>query len=256
NQHQGEESPALIAVGEQSGSDPAAGQTVTKREILVRNRIARTELYRGAGWSMLLDVHLVAAANGFLDVHARADVHLKGNVVSAALRRPEIGDLGARAGQTLAAPTDRAHAAPPAGRIETRSYDHRKHEFEPTIGARQSVKVMDGDVDFVSRFDVGDRLGKEVGPFLRQQRGHVALVPGFAINRLRFVALTDDSTYAPLADGHEELVHRRVLRQGKDVHRLDLAIVRIVELLDDLNRGNGAVDGGLDFCVLEGNRDF
>ena len=44
--------------------------------------------------------------------------------------------------------------------------------------------------------------------------------------------------------------------QGKDIHSLDLAVVGIVELLRDFDRGDVAADGGFNVGVFEGKWYF
>ena len=57
-----------------------------------------------------------------------------------------------------------------------------------------------------------------------------------------------------VADGHDEFVDRRVVRQREDVDRFDLLLVRILELLRDVDRRDVAGDGGLHIRVLERDR--
>jgi hypothetical protein len=76
---------------------------------------------------------------------------------------------------------------------------------------------------------------KHVGPVLLEQRRDVPLPLRLLVNLLRLLALADDAADPPLAHGHHKLVHRRVVRQGEDVHRFDLAVVGVVELLRDVD---------------------
>ena len=73
---------------------------------------------------------------------------------------------------------------------------------------------------------------------------------GLLVNALGLLPLADDAANLPLADGHDEFVDRRVVRQREDVDRLDLLVVRVVILLRDVDGGDVAGDGGLHVGVL------
>ena len=144
------------------------------------------------------------------------------------------------AGDARVAPADRPDAVGAARRVEARADDHREDELVPAVRVGERVEVLDVDVDLLARLDVGDRLREDVRPLLGEQRGDVALAAGLLVDLLGLLALADDAANPPLADGHDELIDRRVLRQREDVHRLDLLAERILELLRDLDRGDVA----------------
>ena len=73
----------------------------------------------------------------------------------------------------------------------------------------------------------------------------VALPAGLLVDLLRLLPLADDAADPPVADDHDELVDRRILRQREHVHRLDLLAERVLELLHHFDRGDVPADPSL-----------
>ena len=146
----------------------------------------------------------------------------------------------------------RRHVGSALRRIEPRSDDHWENKFIPAVQVSQGVKIFDAHINFPARLDVRDRLGKDVGPFLGQQRSDITLASRLEVNPLRLATLANDPANAPLADGHDKLIDRGVVGQGKDIEGLDIALIRIVERLCDFNRGDAAADESLDVGVFQG----
>src|SRR2546421_10138686 len=63
-------------------------------------------------------------------------------------------------------------------RIKSRPHDHREDKFIRPIVVAERVEVAQVDVDLFARLDVGDFLGEDVGPLLREQRRGISLVAG------------------------------------------------------------------------------
>ena len=80
--------------------------------------------------------------------------------------------------------------------------------------------------------------------------------PGVLINLLRLLALANNAANAALADGHDELVDGGIVRQRKNIDRLNLAGVGVVKLLGDLDCADVAADGGAHVGVLKRHRNF
>lgn len=118
-------------------------------------------------------------------------------------------------------------------RVEPRPDDHREDVLKRAVPVGQGVEVGDRHVDRTAGLDVRDLLREDVWPLLREERGNVALRPRLGVHLFGLGLVADDAADATLTNGHDELVHRRVLRQREHVHRLDLAVVGVLELLRD-----------------------
>jgi len=117
------------------------------------------------------------------------------------------------------------------------------------------MKVFDIHANLLPRLDIGHRLGENIGPLFRKEGGDIAPAFCFLINLLRLLALTDDAANPPVADGHDELVDRGVMRQWKDIDGLYLTRVRILKLLRHLHRADVTADGCSHISVLERHGD-
>ena len=177
--------------------------------------------------------------------------------MAAALVGREVADLGGLAGLTgVAAPRRCADAVGRAGRVEAGTDDHREHELPRVVVVAERLEVRDVDVDGLAGFDVGDLLREDVRSLLRHQRGDVAVGAGLRVDPLGFLSLADDAPDRPVADGHQELVDRAVLRQREHVDRFDLRIERVVETLLHADRADVAADVRAHLGVLERDRDL
>ena len=224
-EHQREEAAALVAVGQQADLIVLAGHLVAQHEVLVGNacpagssctvgRLRRRLLRRRSTWLRQSISSMATPASMSTDSAMSWPLRSPGLRYWTSVVWPET---------PRAAAADRADAVGAARRVEPRADDHREDELVPAVGVGQRVEVADVDVDLLARLDVGDRLGEDVRPLLGQQRGDVALALGLLVDLLGLLALADDAADLPLADGHDELVDRRVVRQREDVDRLDLA---------------------------------
>ncbi len=191
-----------------------------------------------------------------LDRHAGVDVDAHRDVVAAALVGRQVVHLGRLAGAAVLSGGHRADAIGGARRVEARTDHHRKHELVVAVVVGERVVVRDVDVDLLARLDVGDRLGEDVGPLLGEERSDVALLARLDVELLGLLALADDAANVAVADRHDELAHRRVLRQREDIERLDLLAVRILVPLLHLHAGDVASDAGAHVGVLERQWDL
>src|SRR5262249_54315916 len=184
------------------------------------------------------------------------EIDAERDVVSAALARRQVVHFRRLAGGAIAAARHRADAVSATRWVEARADDHRKGELVLAVVVGEGVEVDELHVDRLAGLDVRHRLGEDVGPLLRKQRGDVPLLFRLGVGALGFGALADDAADAPFAEGHDELIHRRVLRQREDVDRFDLLVVWVLVLLHDPHAGDVAGDARLHVGMRERQRDL
>ena len=223
-----------VRIGQEVRLDLLARDAKLEHEVAVGNRAAAREL----------DVceRLAVAARGdgvrgreLLDGDAGIDVDADREIVRRALARPQIADgrAGCRFAKVLAGHGDdgiaRAHG------VVAGPDDRREHERVPTVLVRERVEVADVDVDALARLDVRDLLLEDVRPLLHEQARTVALRARILVDLPRLLLLAQDAADLALADRHHELVDGGLLGQREDVHGLDLLVVRVLELLRDVD---------------------
>ena len=176
--------------------------------------------------------------------------------MAATLGGLEVLHLILLAGGTVSAAGHRANAVSASRRVKARSNHHGEHKFIPAIAVIECVEILDVDIDVFARLNIRDFLREDIGPFLGQERGGVALPLGSNIDFLSLLAFTDDAPDASLANHHDKFIHSGILRQWEHVNRLNLGVIGIIEFLDNLNTGNIAINSSLNGRVLEGQGDL
>ena len=83
----------------------------------------------------------------------------------------------------------------------------------------------------------------------------MSLSPGLVINPACFLPLPNDAPDAALADGHDEFINRGILRERENINRFNLAVVRILEFLGNVDGGNVGTDRSLHIRVLQRQRN-
>ena len=129
---------------------------------------------------------------------------------------------------------------------EARAHHHGEAQPEAAVVVDQHLLILDLDGDLLAGPDVGDRRGEDVRPLALQQTGLLAFLLRRLVNPAGFLALLDAALDDAVADAHPEVVHRRVLGQGKDVHPFDPVVARIEEGLHHMGAGDQAAHGDLD----------
>ncbi len=126
--------------------------------------------------------------------------------------------------------------------VVARTDDRREHERVPTVLVRERVEVADVDVDALAGLDVRDLLLEDVRPVLHEQARAVTLCARILVDLPRLLLLAQDAADLALADRHHELVDGGLLGQREEVHGLDLFVVRVLELLRDVDGRDVAGD--------------
>ena len=258
HEHQAEDAGAVaVVVGDHAAADIAGGDLVAEHEVLVGNRVGGREADGCAGGVGAIDLDHVRARRDATDGHARVDLDGQVDVVPAALVGGEVTNLRGLAGRARVAAARRGtDAVGRSGRVEAGADDHREHELPRVVVVAERLEVGDVDVDGLAGLDVGDLLREDVRALLRHERGDVALGASVRVDLLGFFAFADDAADRPVADGHEELVDRAVLRQREDVDRFDLGVEGVVEALLHADRADVAADVRADLGVFERDRDL
>src|SRR5262249_12757109 len=99
--------------------------------------------------------------------------------------------------------------------------------------------------------NIRDRLGKDIGTLLVEQRRGMAGVPRLLEDLARLFALFDDRADFALSYCHGHAVHGAVMRQRKDVNGLHGIRQDILKFLRDLGARDKAADFSLDAGVFE-----
>jgi len=245
--------PAVPGVGQEGILHALAGHRVAHDEVAVGDRglVRQAEVCRG---TPPLDLHLVKLGAQVQDGAAGLQGQLQRDVVSGpgAFGGDRRGDArGVRNLPGVGRPA-RALATLRVTRDVAGSHHHREDERVEAVLPGQDLGVADGDVHGGPGFDVGHRLGEDVGALLVQKRGHVPLLAGLLVDAPGLVAGFDQAADGPLPDLHLHVVDRCVLRQRERVEGLDLVLARVVEVLGHRDRGHQPRDMGLDGGVLQG----
>ena len=206
--------------------------------------------------SHAIDVDRVRVAEHILDLDSGVDVDRERDVVAAAFVGRQILHLGTLAREALLLAGDRADAVRRARRIKTRGDNHREDKLVLAFLVLERAEVGDVDVDPLARLDIGHFLAENVGPLLCEKRGDISRGPSFLVDLLGFLALANHAADLPLADGHQKIGNSRVMGQRKHVFRFDLRIIRISELLRDIDRCDKRGDLPIDGGVLEWHCHF
>ena len=156
-------------------------------------------------------------------------------------------------GNLLGRPADRARRGRTAAAGDVaRADDHREDPLEEAVLVGQRLDVADLDLDGHPRLDVGHGLGKDVRPFLVQEAGDFTRGARGLVNPARFLFLLDLSHHAPAPDEHHHPVDGGLVRQGKDVERLDLLVRLVDEGLAHRRTPHEGRDLGTDIGVAQG----
>jgi len=268
-------------VGEDGQLRLLADDGVAQDKVLVRNRVGSVHLDACLRLALLLDARLVLLDLEILDGHAGVELDGQADVVPVAearledrrrdprsvghavrvrrparslrvlvaFRRAGLADLPLQLGR------DQRRLRGRAAGNEPRADDHREVKIINAHVVLEHVDVRDLDHDLLLRLDVPDRLRENVRPFLFEERGRPAVPQRAFIDRPRGGPALDDAHDPAVADDHRHVIDRGLVRQRKDVDRLDLLVQRVVEPLPHLHAGDEAGYRRLHVRVLERARD-
>src|SRR5262249_27238752 len=146
-EYQSKKSAPFVAMSKNGILDLAARDVVTEDKILIRNRLFILERYLRSIRSEIYLLNIVRRRANLLDLDARIQVYLDGNIASVSCRGNRGRDLRG---------------------IFNRSRNiawgdgHRKNEFIRAVLILQSLDIADLDHYFVARHYIGNRLRKDI----------------------------------------------------------------------------------------------
>ena len=115
----------------------------------------------------------------------------------------------------------------------------------------ENIDIGNLDEYLLPRFDVTDRLGKDVGAFLLKQACRGSLFNSSLIGGTRLIPTLYQSDNPSLAHNHSHIVHGGGMRQRENINRLNFFVERIFERLSHGRARDEAGDNHLDICMLQ-----
>ena len=99
-----------------------------------------------------------------------------------------------------------------------RAYDCGKHKFVIAADKFQTLGIANPNFNFFSRFDISQRLSKNIIAFLFQQTSSPAFLSGSLVNFHSLIASFDISFNSAIAYFNFHVIHRRFIGQRKYIN--------------------------------------
>ena len=251
--------------------------SVFHHKILVWNRIGGRNFRHGTRRANALKRYFVIGALDVPNRHTRFERHRKANIMPCAIARFEHwrrDSRGVRYARRVRRPTCAGRIASfhrclyfanfsrqffrkfrflgyrCAGNVAGPDH-HREVKFISAHVVVENINVGDFDANLLARFDVADRLGKDIRSLLLKEACRRSLIDRPLIHGTRLSPTLNQTDNPSLADDHCHIVHGGGMRQRENINRLNLFVIRILERLGHRHARDEAGDNRFDICVFQ-----